>query len=463
MNTTPSIREREQRRIKLIRRCSAALAIATLLAAIGLAPFSLKAAGRLGNAEESRSNGSADVRLRAELVGEGGRLFAGAECTRCHAAVGGVAAAVKTSNCASCHLWIAESRFDAVERERGREEFPLWDRYVERVDSFLDVPDLESAGARLDPQWVAAYLRAPYEVRPGLDEAMIRAPVSESEAHAVAAWLAARRPALAGIAAEAAGIPISARPADVAEGERLFAEQRCASCHAFGSRPASPGHRAAPDLAHARDRMRPADVAAFIADPRSLGGNPVMPDHGLSARDAARLRDFVFAAPIAARAPAAPSADLPLLTRAVRWEEVNERVFGRICVHCHMDGATEEDGDGGPGNSGGLGYEGVGLDLSSWDALRAGAVDPLTGARHSILEPAPGASEPRLVARLRARGAEHAREVAGRHAVAPSDASPGMPMGLAPLSPEDFQLVRTWIAQGARGPARPTLAKGKRR
>lgn len=420
-------------------------------ALLGTASIPRSAAERRPSAAEPGSNGSADALPLAD-VGAGRGLSARAECTRCHAGVGDVAVAPRETSCASCHAWIAGSRHDAVERERGRAEFPLWDRYVERVDSFLAVPDLASAGARLDPAWVASYLRAPYEVRPGLDEAMIRAPFDAREAEAVAAWLASRRPALAGVAAEAAAIPVSAKPADVAAGETLYAAQRCASCHTFGARAASPGHRAAPDLAHARDRMRPADVAAFIAEPRAFGGNPLMPDHALSARDAARLRDFVLAAPVAARAIAAPAEDLPLLTRAVRWEEVNDRVFGRICVHCHMDPATEIDG--GPGNTGGLGFEGAGVDLSSWEALRAGGVDPATGARYSILEPAPGERDPRLLARLRARGAEHAREVAGRHAVAPSDATPGMPMGLAPLSPEDIRLVRTWIAQGAPGPRR---------
>lgn len=56
-----------------------------------------------------------------------------------------------------------------------------------------------------------------------------------------------------------------------------------------------------------------------------------------------------------------------------------------------------------------------------------------------------------LIARLRVRAEEHAREQAGAGAVSTGGA-PGMPLGLPPLSPAEFQLMRSWVAQGAPGP-----------
>jgi mono/diheme cytochrome c family protein len=404
---------------------------------------------------------------RRYVEASGRDLFGKAQCTRCHAATGVADEPPRGRSCSGCHVWVAETRYDAAARADRKQRFPLWDRYVDDVDSFLAVPDLTASGSRLDPDWIARYLRAPYKVRPGIQEEMIRTNLSEDDARAIATWLVSLRPPLSGIAAKAAAIPPSSRAKDIADGESLFAAKGCATCHAFGARKASPGLPAAPDLAVTRDRMRPADVAAFIADPTAFGGKTTMPDHQLSPREAARLRDFVMGAPFDAAAIAAEPADLPLLERPVTWNEVSDRVFGKICVHCHMN-AKNNAGEGGPGNTGGLGYAGVSLDLETWKGAAAGAV--VGGKRESVLTAKKGA-EPPLIARLRERYLEHAKELAGRDSVA-AGGSPGMPLGVAPLTAEDFQLVRSWVAQGAPGPdgrlaiarsllARSSIAKSK--
>ena len=391
----------------------------------------------------------------AAAIAAGKALVEKLECTRCHAATGMAAAQPKERSCAGCHAWIAATKHDPVERERQRERFPYWDTYIEHVDSFLAVPDLAAAGGRLDPAWVASYVRAPYAVRPGIYERMIRAPIDEAEAAQVAAFLASQRKPMSGVAAKAAAVAPSRSEVDVARGAALFAELRCGTCHSFGGRASIPTAygespkaydgrgTGAPDLAHTRDRMRAADVAAYIADPTAFGGATAMPSFDLPPADAARLRDYILFAPLQQSgelAAAAAPKDLPLLLEEVTWRQVKERVLGRVCVHCHMDPEANA-GEGGPGNTGGLGYEGKKLDLENWDAIRTSGV--LAGV---------DGAEPALVARLRTRYAEHAREVAGRDAVAPSAEPPGMPMSMPPLSPEDFQLVRSWLAQGAPGP-----------
>ena len=389
-----------------------------------------RAGGERGVGVDARPKG------RAEAIEEGRKLVEKLQCSRCHSAEAlPVAAAPRATSCAGCHAWIQGTAHDSLEYEKQKKRFPYWDRYVENVGSFLAVPDLATAGARLDEEWIARYVRDPYEVRPGLYERMLRAPVTEDEAKSIAAFLVSARAPLTPTAAEAAAIPASSAPAHVEEGRRLFAKLQCGTCHAIGADDATALH-GAPDLAHARDRMSDANIAATIRT-----GTRLMPSFDLTAEESARLRDYIRAAPRETRAaPAVASEDLPLLTRAVSWEDVRSRVFGRVCVHCHMDPASNA-GEGGPGNTGGLGFRGKGLNLETWEGIRAS----------SVLTANPG-EEPVLVRRLRARGPEHARELAGPHATPAPEGERGMPLALPPLSPEEMQLVRSWIAQGAPGP-----------
>jgi hypothetical protein len=133
---------------------------------------------------------------------------------------------------------------------------------------------------------------------------------------------------------------------------------------------------------------------------------------------------------------------LPVLERRVAFEEVKARVFRKTCWHCH----SEPDlalGDGGPGNTGGFGFKGRGLSFVDYTTISSGSVGD-DGNRRSIFKPiaVEGFSEPvpRLLAHLLARQIEEAGgEVPGIR---------GMPLGLPALSPEDIQLVESWIAQG---------------
>jgi hypothetical protein len=285
---------------------------------------------------------------------------------------------------------------------------------------------------------------------------MIRTGLAAEEATAVAAWLAAAAtPVWSEAARAAAAIPLSAAPEHLAAGEALYRRLACATCHARGpDRATTAPAVAAPDLAFVAVRMQPAMAAAVIADPE-MARPTRMPRYPISAVEAARLRDFLWASAVSARAPAPPPVDvpllplLPLLARPVRYEEVRRQVLDRICIHCHMD-PRRNGGDGGPGNTGGLGYRGAGLDLESWAGIQRGARDA-SGRRVPILRaPAPGEDAP-LVARLRLRQSEHARELAGPAAVS-AGGPPGMPLGLPPLTPEELRLVRSWVAQGAPGP-----------
>lgn len=344
------------------------------------------------------------------------------ECTRCHA-IPNVADAPRDKHCVRCHQQIHDGTFDA-----GADALARWRG---RITSLRWVPALAHAD-RLRQDWLREFLLAPHDLRPGLPAEMPRLPLSRADAERLAAHLAPHADgALAG--------------GDADRGEQLYRALACGRCHRFtgartddaalhaaGRGQSKPDEWAlAPDLRHARDRVRPGALAAWIASPRGA-----MPDLGVSDADARDLAAFVATTPLAAQPSRAPIARLPILERTVTWDEVETKVFRNLCWHCHAvpDFAR---GDGGPGNSGGFGYPPRGLDVSSYAGISSGALDE-HGEPRSVFAPLPDGT-PRLVARLLAR-----------HAEAAGDHGPlaGMPLGLPPLPPEEIQLVETWIAQG---------------
>jgi hypothetical protein len=161
-----------------------------------------------------------------------------------------------------------------------------------------------------------------------------------------------------------------------------------------------------------------------------------MPNLGLTPADAADLARFISTAPLDGAPRPVVAARRPVLDRPVGFAEVNDRVLMKTCRHCHTD-PDKARGDGGPGNTGGFGFEPRRLDLSSYEGVSAGFVDA-RGLRHSVFERLPDGT-PRLLAALLARHAEQAGL---------PGAVRGMPLGLPPVGPEEIQLVETWIAQG---------------
>jgi len=364
-------------------------------------------------------------------------LLARHECRRCHEGTGEPAPPLAKA-CVGCHRRITGGTFEA-----RRDLIVRWNR---NLVSLRQAPSLAGVGARLRRDWVRAFLLAPSDARPALAATMPRLALTPNEADALTRAL----------------VPNDDRgdvsPAgDVARGARLYARLRCGTCHAFTgadvdavARPGivarGEGERAppdaialAPDLALARARLRPGRVAAFIREPQVGNADTLMPATPMSAAEAEDLATFVLRAPLrpAPPPPSAPLPVLPLLARPVRFAEVQSRVFDRVCRHCHAapDFAL---GDGGPGNTGGFGFPPRGLDLSSYEGIASGAFDD-KGRRRSVFA-ANADGTPAMVARLRARRDEEI----GRA----DPALRGMPLGLPALSPEDLQLVESWIAQG---------------
>jgi mono/diheme cytochrome c family protein len=359
-------------------------------------------------------------------VNRGKALVEQFECHRCHEGTG-LSAMPSERHCVRCHQDIEAGKVRAAPDKLAR-----WRQGVAGVSH---APSLEALG-RLRSDWVEAYLQEPHDLRPALISTMPRLALTIEQGADIAAYLRARGGTFASAAPPATA-------GDAARGRELALERGCASCHAFGgaadwpsARGSGAGIELAPDLRFARERLTAQAVAAWLRDPKGVKPTTLMPDPRLDAEEIAALTAFIvqtpLAPPVVRRAPR-----LALLDRPVSFGEVDEQVFAVTCRHCHSNTETAF-GDGGPGFDGGFGFAARRVDLSSHRGVSSGMLAS-DGERHSLFERLPDGT-PRLVAVLLARQAE---EVGS-----PSPALRGMPLGLPALSPEQIQLVESWVAQG---------------
>ena len=410
---------------------------------------------------------------------EGRRVMKRAQCNRCHEvsasenrpAADGLPRPPREQSCVDCHTWILGTRGDTRAIERQRREYPDWDRSLQNIVHLTRLPHLGTIARRVEPAFLRRYLDGPFDLRPHLEESMVPLRLSASERDAVVAYLVAlsgRRSSTPPSVNEAGSPkPEVVSQVQINKGRLAFLGAGCAMCHVLGGerlvagftpsffKALGPQAMLAPNLQFARERLKRETFVAFVQDPQSIDPHVTMPNLGLSREQAESIADFVLNTPIqfAVAPPPVPPA-VPLLDREVPYSEVHREVFGLICVHCHMDPASNL-GDGGAGNTGGLGFEGKGLVLETYKGLRRGLRRP-DGTRLDVLVPRPGQTESFLIEVLLRRHEEARRDGVPAFATpdlqrSPIDPdAPGMPMGLPPLSLSKLSLVKTWIAQGAR-------------
>lgn len=276
----------------------------------------------------------------------------------------------------------------------------------------------------------------PHKVRPGLPASMPRLSLTAGKAHALATAL---------VPAEAA--PVTFSKAAIGRGAALFASKNCSACHAFGQSPATPRVYAnatepaatalalAPDLALTRKRFQSGTLVAWLQNPESISPGTAMPNLGLTEAEASSLAAFLWHSSEEPLKPK-PVQRLAVLEREVGWDELFTKVFKTVCWHCHSAEAFAL-GDGGPGNTGGLGFVGKGFDVSSYDAIRSGVIGA-DGRRKSVFG-LDSNGEPQLISVILTRQAEERGEIGELF---------GMPLGFPSMTPEQIQLVESTIAQG---------------
>ncbi len=384
------------------------------------------------------------------------------ECHRCHE-VEGLAPPAAPQHCAGCHVDLASAAGDPARLKAGHAEYgPVFERFVQRTATlYVDVPPLVRL-ERFRASWLRAYLENPYDLRPHLAESMPRLRLAEADLAALTR----------GLAKDVPHPPATA--AALTRGEALFGEKGCGACHLLGNR-ALPGQPAALrtfsrppaqrvlaqaiDLRHARDRLNRQVIVKTLLDPRSVNPRAQMPRLGLTKPEAEALADFVLGADPQPAAPPAPPASAAARDGGVTYEEVEARVFKRVCWHCHSN-ADFADGEGGPGNTGGFGFPPLGLSFATYEEVMNGALGP-DGEYRSIFRP--GASgQPVLLEVLKKRHLENARDFVKpgedprATLLAPKDDSVrGMPLGLPAMAAEDIALVEAWLRAGRPRPSTP--------
>jgi cytochrome c2 len=351
------------------------------------------------------------------------------ECNRCHDGTG-LATAPRDKQCVGCHQDILAGRF--------RAPAAIMSRWKEHLGLLRETPSLQAMGARHKPAWIEGFLLEPHDLRPNLGATMPRLAMTRAEARDIGAYLTRDR-----VDEPRADLSM----ASVDRGRALFETKQCGACHAYtgvSPRPALTPPAApygaialAPDLRGVRDRQRPSGLVRWLLDPKKVKPDTLMPTVPMTEKEAGDLAAYVLSAPLSPAPERKIPERLAVLSRRVTFEEINERLFKKTCRHCH----SEPDyalGEGGPGNTGGLGFAPRGLNIGSYAGVAAGMLDE-RGVRTSVFAPMADGT-PRFVAALLARQAEEA----GR----PNPAIRGMPLALPALSPEDIQLVETWVAQG---------------
>ena len=385
---------------------------------------------------------------RALAIEGGAEVLSRHECRRCHV-IDALPDPPRADHCTSCHVWLdgltpSSEHYASISEKYGEE---VLIRYQDNIVHLKAVPDLTRIGQRLRPDWIEAFLEAPQDMRPHMEESMIRPNLSSDERRQLADYFAA--------VAEVERAPTVESPPrpDMDAGAALFEAKACGTCHFvgnIGSPPENPVTALAPNLRFLRERMTPESAAAWIRDPQSMKPGTLMPALGLSEDEAALIRDWLWHVdPELVEAPPVETPFLPV-ERPVAWATVDERVFGRVCVHCHMN---DHEKDPGAGNEGGLGYAGVDLSMRTYAAMRRGWSKD--GVRVPLNE---GLVEAMLRRHHEARrdqvpaGADHERRA--------YDGAPGMPLGLPAIPLEDIQLVSDWIAGGCPGPTESSGVEG---
>lgn len=408
---------------------------------------------------------ASDAAEAERLLGE--MLLERFECARCHQLER--QSVVQDRSCVDCHRAIQAGTLPAPPE--------LLARWRGRLRHLLEVPSLRGVGGVLRAPWIEQYLLRPHELRRGLAESMPRLSIKPTEARAIAHALTGGKEPPSDVV----------RRGDAARGLALLESKGCTTCHAYtgagralgttapagvdGERLAR-GMKLAPDLRATRERTTPALVSRLLDDPRALRPDALMPKVALAQSEKADVLAALFDLPVPLLPAREPPPRLPVLKRKVRFAEVQEAVLQKTCIHCHAEDSRNL-GVGGPGSSGGFGYAGTNLVLTSYARVLAGSqraptLDPERaralegplglsdvfgpgvlpprgppGVHRSVFRPVeegPMKGVPLLVAQLRARQLEEAGEVV--------PGVVGMPLGLPALSPEALQLVESWVAQG---------------
>lgn len=308
-----------------------------------------------------RAQNERDSLQRAALSPEIERF----QCYRCHD-IERMPSTVPGRSCVKCHQQFLDGSLD--------KHFPRSDlsKFRQHIHQLVHVPALFGIKERLKRGWFEEFLENPHKLRPGISARMPRLPLNREDIRAVADFFYG----------PSAGAEETAprEPGSASVGRDLYMKGDCSSCHHFTGVIAEAERRSprndraailAPDLRFTKARMTGLMIERWLLDPHAINPHSLMPQQKLPEAERRDLAAFIVSSEQRAAAVNPRFEPLPLLDRPVLHSEVEARVFKKVCWHCHSDPKPVR-GDGGPGNTGGFGYSGAGLDLSTRDGILRG-------------------------------------------------------------------------------------------
>ena len=176
---------------------------------------------------------------------------------------------VKKYNCTGCH---------EIEGEGGdyRDVIIAHEGLGETVAKQVAPPPLKAEGARVYPDWLFAFLKEPSDIRYGLKVRMPTFELSDDEATTLVKYFSALDDEP--FPYETIETPTPTR-AELRVGKQIFDELQCISCHpSQGERiPEGSDKAGRPDLALAKERLKPDWLIDWMKDPQTFQRGTAMP------------------------------------------------------------------------------------------------------------------------------------------------------------------------------------------
>ena len=165
---------------------------------------------------------------------------------------------VSRRNCVGCHI---------IETTGGD--------YLKLVaDSSLGPPRLTPEGARVQPDWLYAFLRGPIPIRPWLDVRMPTFGLDDQSLNSVIRYFGSISNSIGPFQTH----EIMLARSEEAGGKQLFELLKCQQCHVLGAIPKDqPTANLAPDLRMAPERLNPDWIEAWLKAPASFLPGTRMP------------------------------------------------------------------------------------------------------------------------------------------------------------------------------------------
>jgi cytochrome c2 len=169
---------------------------------------------------------------------------------------------VHRRNCVGCHV---------IEGDGG--DFV---NVVPNKDASLAPPLLTPEGARVQPEWLYAFLRGPITIRPWLSVRMPTFGLDDSNLNGVINYFGAVSNKLGSF--QTHEVLTASSNANEAVGKQLFELLKCQQCHVLGTIPKDqPTSNLAPDLRMAPERLNPEWILEWLKRPSDIVPGTRMP------------------------------------------------------------------------------------------------------------------------------------------------------------------------------------------